>query len=34
MDYPDKAPTVHFISKINIPSVNQHTGKVFFFYIK
>ncbi|KAG4101840.1 UBC-like protein [Neocallimastix lanati (nom. inval.)] len=28
MDYPDKAPSVSFISKINIPSVNQHTGKV------
>ncbi len=27
-DYPDKPPIVKFISKINLPSVDQHTGLV------
>ncbi|KAK5168045.1 E2 ubiquitin-conjugating protein mms2 [Saxophila tyrrhenica] len=27
-DYPDKPPEVTFISKVNLPCVNQSTGKV------
>ncbi|KAL3894153.1 MAG: hypothetical protein SGCHY_005440 [Lobulomycetales sp.] len=27
-DYPDKPPAITFVSKINLPSVNQTTGKV------
>ncbi|RIA98114.1 ubiquitin-conjugating enzyme/RWD-like protein [Glomus cerebriforme] len=27
-NYPNNPPTVHFISRINLPCVNQHTGKV------
>ncbi|KAJ3010162.1 E2 ubiquitin-conjugating protein mms2 [Thoreauomyces humboldtii] len=27
-DYPDRPPTVSFLSKVNLPSVNQKTGKV------
>ncbi|KAJ3170126.1 E2 ubiquitin-conjugating protein mms2 [Geranomyces variabilis] len=27
-DYPDRAPTVSFLSKVNLPAVNQKTGKV------
>lgn len=30
-DYPDKPPTVTFLSRINLPCVNQTTGKVKFF---
>ena len=33
-NYPNNPPTVHFISRINLPCVNQHTGKVSkFVYI-
>ena len=28
MDYPNSPPEVHFNSKINLPCVNQSTGKV------
>ncbi|KAI8906372.1 ubiquitin-conjugating enzyme/RWD-like protein [Gorgonomyces haynaldii] len=27
-EYPDQPPVVHFVSKINLPCVNQTTGKV------
>ncbi|TPX51719.1 hypothetical protein SeLEV6574_g00097 [Synchytrium endobioticum] len=27
-DYPDKSPSVAFLSRINLPGVNQQTGKV------
>ncbi|CAG8576956.1 33973_t:CDS:2 [Gigaspora margarita] len=27
-NYPDSPPTVHFLSRINLPCVNQQTGKV------
>ncbi|CAI2176112.1 15241_t:CDS:2 [Funneliformis geosporum] len=27
-NYPESPPIVHFISRINLPCVNQHTGKV------
>ncbi|KAI8906566.1 ubiquitin-conjugating enzyme/RWD-like protein [Powellomyces hirtus] len=27
-DYPDRPPTVSFLSKVNLPAVNQKTGKV------
>ncbi|GFF25412.1 ubiquitin-conjugating enzyme spm2 [Aspergillus udagawae] len=27
-DYPDKPPTIQFISRVNIPCVDQKTGKV------
>lgn len=29
MKYPDEAPQVSFVSKINLPFVDQHNGKVF-----
>jgi ubiquitin-conjugating enzyme E2 variant len=27
-DYPQKPPTISFVNKINIPSVNQSSGRV------
>ncbi|KAI9092702.1 ubiquitin-conjugating enzyme/RWD-like protein [Phlyctochytrium arcticum] len=27
-DYPDRPPVVHFLSRINLPSVSQQNGKV------
>ena len=27
-NYPDTPPTVHFVSKINLPCVDQRTGRV------
>ncbi|KAG5459773.1 MAG: hypothetical protein BJ554DRAFT_8271 [Olpidium bornovanus] len=28
-NYPDSPPTVQFLSRINLPCVNQQTGKVY-----
>ncbi|PGH16245.1 ubiquitin-conjugating enzyme variant MMS2 [Polytolypa hystricis UAMH7299] len=30
-DYPDVPPTIHFVSKINLPCVDARTGQIYGF---